>query len=1065
MRLGVPGAIFSGFVLALMGQEAQAAETSRDITLGLDLSWLLLAGALVMMMQVGFLLLEAGLVRSKNSVNVAQKNLLDFVFGVVAFAAIGFMMGFGHDHGLVVGWDSDFYFLKNIDSWQAGFFVFQVMFCGTAATIVSGAVAERMRLWVYVMGSLFLSGIIYPVFVHWAWGAALFENPSAYLANLGFVDFAGSTVVHATGGWVSLAACIVIGPRIGRFDARGNPIRITGHSPVLATTGALLLYIGWIGFNGGSTLKAVPDIARIILNTVLAGGVGACVGYCVGYFQDGVIYPEKSLSGLLGGLVAVTAGCHVLGTDGAMLIGAAGALAAVYGNIWIERRWKIDDAVGAIGVHAFAGVVGTVGLAVLAPSHLLPAGSAVGQLYIQAFGSLLNFYWTFCTGFLFFWLLNKVTSIRVTAEQEEMGLNVAEHGTRLGVGHVEDALGGLLGGAKDFNKRLPVVAGDEAEKLTDLFNRLMDNLEEEERERAELEKLKSQTEEAERVSALSNATFEAIVMLRDGIVVDGNEQLVTLAGRPMDQLVNRPVLEFIAPEDHERVQAVIDANSTEEYEYHFLHASGERIPVAARGRNIKYKGEAVRIGCIVDLRERKAAEKNIIHLAQHDPLTGLANRSLFNHQLAKAVEMALESEQTALLLIDLDRFKLVNDIHGHPAGDEVIREAARRLKQTSGQGSVVARLGGDEFAVIVKGVTFQNQMTDLGMRIVRELSRPIQIREGLEVQVGASVGISLSPEHGLDPELLVARADIALYHSKESGRNIWHMYRPGMSELTEKRRQLEADLVAAIDRNQFELHLQPRVDSATARIVSYEALLRWHHPDKGTISPADFIPVAEASGKIVQIGEWVIEEACRIVRNHLGDRHISINVSPIQFRQMDFLPRLIEIVEANGVRPEQIELEITESTLIEDDKRALHLLKALKAKGFSIALDDFGTGYSSLGYLSRYPFDTIKIDREFVKNLAVSENATLIIRTIIALGAGLGMRVVAEGVETVDQAVFLSLSGCDQLQGYLLGRAMPVDELLTEIEPTIVNKIMTSVRHERPHVSGRKDVAQMSKPA
>ena len=470
------------------------------------------ASGMVMMMQVGFLLLEAGMVRSKNSINVAQKNLLDFVFGVVAFAAVGFMLAFGKTGWLPFGVDGDLFFLQKTDSWVAGFFVFQVMFCGTAATIVSGAVAERMKLVAYVFGSIVLSALIYPIFVHWAWGTALGPNSGAFLANLGFVDFAGSTVVHATGGWIALAACMVLGPRLGRFDANGRPVRIAGHNPVLSTTGALILFFGWIGFNGGSTLKASLDVAPIIMNTVLAGGMGTCVGYLLGFKQDGVVLPEKSLAGMLGALVAVTAGCHVLEPGGALLIGALGAAVAVYGNQFVEEYMKVDDAVGAIGVHAFAGVAGTLALALLAPVEHLPAGSRLGQLYVQVFGSALNFYWSFGLGYAFFYALDRLIQIRVSAPVEEIGLNIAEHGTRLGVGHVEDALSELVGGTADLSHRLTVDPGDEAEKLTRLFNSLMDTIQQEERGRSELQSLIRDQEESDRVAALANATFEAIVM-------------------------------------------------------------------------------------------------------------------------------------------------------------------------------------------------------------------------------------------------------------------------------------------------------------------------------------------------------------------------------------------------------------------------------------------------------------------------------------------------------------------------------------------------------------------------
>ncbi len=394
-----------GFVAWLAPHCALAGDAISNIS-RLDMTWLLVAAGLVMLMQVGFLLLEAGMVRSKNSINVAQKNLLDFVFGVVAFAAVGFMIAFGRSEGLPFGTQTDFYFLRNVDPWQSAFFVFQVMFCGTAATIVSGAVAERMKLSAYVFGSLFMSALIYPIFVHWAWGSALFANGTAFLSEMGFVDFAGSTVVHSTGGWVALAACMVIGPRIGRFNADGTSVRIAGHSPVLSTTGALLLFIGWIGFNGGSTFSASEDIAPIIMNTVLAGGMGTCVGYVIGFYQDGVILPEKANSGMLGGLVAVTAGCHILDPANALIIGAIGGAVAIFANAFVETRLKVDDAVGAIGVHAFAGVAGTLLLALLAPVEHLPAGGRLAQLHVQLVGIGINFYWSFGLGYAFFWTID-----------------------------------------------------------------------------------------------------------------------------------------------------------------------------------------------------------------------------------------------------------------------------------------------------------------------------------------------------------------------------------------------------------------------------------------------------------------------------------------------------------------------------------------------------------------------------------------------------------------------------------------------------------------------------------
>lgn len=1028
-------------VIAALAAPAKgiAASTAGDVASpAADLAWLMAAAGMVMMMQVGFLLLEAGMVRSKNSINVAQKNLLDFVFGAVAFAAVGFMFAFGASGWLPIGFDSDFFFLQKLDSWEAAFFVFQVMFCGTAATIVSGAVAERMKLAAYVFGSIFLSAVIYPLFVHWAWGAALGPNSGAFLANLGFVDFAGSTVVHATGGWISLAACVVIGPRQGRYDSEGRPVRIAGHSPVLSTTGALVLFFGWIGFNGGSTLSANADVAPIILNTVLAGGIACCVGYVLGYMQDRVVLPEKSLCGMLGGLVAVTAGCHVLEPGGALIVGALGAAVAMFTNDFLERKLKVDDAVGAIGVHGFAGVAGTLALALLAPVDRLPAGGRFEQLYVQAFGSALNFYWAFGLGWIFFKILDKTLGIRVSGEVEEIGLNVAEHGSRLGVGHVEQALSDLLSGTADLSRRLPVEAGDEAEKLTALFNRLMDNIQTEEKAREEERSLKRDDEEAERVTALANATFEAIVIYHDGIIVDGNDQLAELVGIPLSELIGRPIRSFLAAADQSEIDAMTSAEGGFDMEIDLLRDDGEIVPVEAKGREIVYRGRPVRIGCLVDLRERKRVENQIRYLAQHDPLTSLPNRALFNQRLADSVRDIRRLGGCAVLMIDLDHFKDINDIHGHPAGDAVIRETAERLQRILGRHDVAARLGGDEFAIILSRINFQAQVEDFCGRLAQSFRKPFEVGAGDLIKCGVSVGAAMCPDHAETVEELVGRADVALYHAKNSGRNTFQIFKPGMNTLIEKRRALEVDLDAGIAKGEFELFLQPRVDAVSAEVTSYEALLRWHHPDRGIVSPVDFIPVAEASGKIIALGEWVIREACRMLSLEENVRRLSINVSAIQFRHTDFRRRLDEIVRRAGVETKRLELEITESVLIDDDKRALKILNELKTSGYAIALDDFGTGYSSLSYLSRYPFDTIKIDRGFVANLGEEASAEAIVHSIIDLGGRLGMTVVAEGVETLEQAQFLARSGCDELQGYLLGRPQPLDKIALTVPAEVV---------------------------
>ncbi|MGE3143764.1 MAG: ammonium transporter, partial [Hyphomonadaceae bacterium] len=359
--LAAGSAALFGMSAAASAEPAGAAAPQQQ----LDMVWVLLAAALVFFMQTGFLLLEAGMVRSKNSINVAQKNFLDFMASGLVFAAVGFMVAFGASAAFgPIGWDKRFFLLADLDPWLSAFFVFQVMFCGTAATIVSGAVAERMKLSSYVICAVVLAALIYPVFTHWAWGAALGANAGAFLANMGYIDFAGSTVVHATGGWFALAACIILGARQGRFGPDGKVRRMSGHNPVLAAAGALILFVGWIGFNGGSTLAANGDIAHIILNTILAGCAGGVAGYVCGWAADGIVLPDKAVNGCIAGLVAVTAGCAVLNPMGSVAVGVLGAAAAIAGNALLERL-RIDDAVGAVGVHGFAGAVGTLGLALL----------------------------------------------------------------------------------------------------------------------------------------------------------------------------------------------------------------------------------------------------------------------------------------------------------------------------------------------------------------------------------------------------------------------------------------------------------------------------------------------------------------------------------------------------------------------------------------------------------------------------------------------------------------------------------------------------------------------------
>ncbi|WP_289032480.1 ammonium transporter [uncultured Roseibium sp.] len=1018
--------------------EATALAIQESLQQSLDLIWVMVAAALVLLMQVGFMLLEAGLVRSKNSINVAQKNLLDLTFSVLIFAAIGFMFAFASGNGFIVGWDTKLLLLQDLEPWTYAFFAFQVMFCGTAATIVSGAVAERMRLVAYVWCSVFTAGIIYPVFAHWAWGNALVPNETAFLAESGFVDFAGSTVVHSTGGWIGLAACIVLGPRLGRYDHEGRSMRIQGHSSVLATAGAFLLFVGWIGFNGGSTLSASSDVALIITNTVLAAAAGAAGGYFLGWHQDRLILPEKSLSGLLGGLVAVTAGCHILSPLGAATVGLLGGLVAVYANIVLDSRFKIDDPVGAIGVHGFAGIAGTIGLVFLAPEASLPLGDRGSQLLVQLEGVVLNFIWCFGLGFLFLKALCRFIPLRVLPADEEIGMNEAEHGTRLGIGHVEDALDKVIAGKADLNMRLKVSPGDDSERLTRMFNALMDTIQSEEVAQIRVADAKRTREESERLSALANATFDAIVISVDGRILDGNAALEELLGYEIEELKMRGLYEFVQSELAGTLESHLVKAELSPRELEMVNRSGETIPVEIRTRVISYRGTPTRVSALVDLRQRKEAEAQILHLAQHDPLTDLPNRAVFNAELNRAIgKFQDKGKAAALLLIDLDRFKDINDLHGHPIGDQVIRVTAERLREHSRKQDTISRLGGDEFALIQSDIQFANQAADMAHRLVQKLSEPIECGNGITLRPSASIGIALVGGRDDTTDSIVSNADIALYNAKNMGRNTYCLFQAGMGDLVRQRRELEEDLHAAIEEGQFELFYQPRLDLNTGSIESYEALIRWNHPEKGLVSPVDFIPAAEGSGQIIPIGKWVIQTALATAADELPTARLSVNVSPVQFRDNDFVEDVRRAIEASGIPASRLELEITENLLIEDDARALSILTSLKAIGVKIALDDFGVGYSSLGYLSRFPFDTIKIDRSFVSDAGKNSNSLAIIETVVRLGKALNMRVVAEGIEDLETLNLLIRSGCNEIQGFLIGRPQPVRALGVDI-PTSV---------------------------
>lgn len=435
------------------------------------------------------------------------------------------------------------------------------------------------------------------------------------------------------------------------------------------------------------------------------------------------------------------------------------------------------------------------------------------------------------------------------------------------------------------------------------------------------------------------------------------------------------------------------------------------------------------IGVSEDISERKRAEAQIARLAHYDPLTELPNRVLFQQSLREALSRsARQGEPVAVHCIDLDRFKVVNDTLGHPAGDALLKAAAERLRGCAREGDTVARLGGDEFAVVQCGVVHGADASRLAMRIVEAMAQPFDIH-GQQVVAGASVGVALSPQDGLEPDELLQKADMALYRAKNEGRGAFHFFERAMDETLQARRLLELDLRRALGAGEFTLHYQPLYSLTEDRITGCEALVRWRHPERGMISPAEFVPLAEEIGLIGAIGDWVLREACREAGSWPAGIRLAVNLSPMQFRGRHLVESVISSLAASGLDPRRLELEITESVLLQDSAANLAVLHDLKSLGVRISMDDFGTGYSSLSYLRSFPFDKIKIDQTFVRDIIDDPNALAIIKAVTDLGASLGIVTTAEGVETVEQLEQLRRQGCQEIQGYLISRPVPPAEL------------------------------------
>jgi diguanylate cyclase (GGDEF)-like protein len=459
---------------------------------------------------------------------------------------------------------------------------------------------------------------------------------------------------------------------------------------------------------------------------------------------------------------------------------------------------------------------------------------------------------------------------------------------------------------------------------------------------------------------------------------------------------------------------------------------GQTRVIHQHGRTIRIVDQPMKVGGWVatfeDITEWEQAQAQISHMARHDALTNLPNRTLFREELERALSVVKPADQLAVLCLDLDHFKKINDTLGHPIGDALLNQAAARLRQCVGPNDTVARLGGDEFVIVqfCKGGD-PSVVPALASHIVETVGAPYEIN-GHQLVIGVSIGISLAPEDGDNPDALLKNADLALYRAKADGRGTYRFFEAGMDARAQARRLLELDLRLALQRSEFEVHYQPIRDLASEEIVVCEALVRWRHPLRGLIGPNQFIPLAEENGLIIKLGEWVLRTACRDAASW-SKACVAVNLSPVQFRDPDLVATVKAALKDSGLPAGRLELEITESVLLQNSEATRTMLHELHALGLKISLDDFGTGYSSLSYLRSFPFDKIKIDRSFVNELTSSKDSLAIIRAVTGLGKSLGIVTTAEGVETAEQLEMLSREGCTQAQGYLISKPRPIAEI------------------------------------
>lgn len=535
------------------------------------------------------------------------------------------------------------------------------------------------------------------------------------------------------------------------------------------------------------------------------------------------------------------------------------------------------------------------------------------------------------------------------------------------------------------------------------------------------------------LQTLFNTTFDGVVILENGVIIEVPTTLIEMIGYTDHELVGTPFLNYVKSDDHKKVQEYMQNQGEGSLELSLLKKDGSLLYVEVQSGEYPYEERIVQLITLKNITARKESDMHIEYLAYHDELTGLPNRLSFNQRLKLHMTNAqLKNSSLAVLFCDCDGFKKINDTFGHSMGDLLLKKIANRFQESVSEIDMVSRIGGDEFIILLLDAD-EEKAGNIARKLIQAFEKPFQL-EGNDLFVTTSIGISIYPLLGENTDTLIKNSDIAMFEAKKKGKNRFEFYNPSMSHHTFNLLTLENELRLAVEREEFFLYYQPQIDIKSQEIVGVEALIRWNHREIGMISPAQFIPIAEKSGMILPIGEWVLKTACLQNRvwqeNGLPPIRVSVNFSAIQIQQHDFVKRVKEILNETRLEPKYLEIEITELAALENKENVISCFKQLQELGIKVDIDDFGTGYCSFSYLKLFPINKLKIDKSFIRNVQSDKENQAITEAIIYMGKGLGLKVIAEGIETEQELNYLIDLNCDEGQGYYYSRPLPNEEFV-----------------------------------